>query len=542
MRSMTYQLFARLFAFFACVMAASAQDTFRRIADLNPGGVGSFPSNFARFNNALYFSAYTHEFGREFWKYDGAGVTLVTNINDQTSDDGSGTQIGNDSVPTGFTPFNGALYFSAYDQRRGGELWKFNGTTAVRAADINPDRDDMVKLFQNSSWPYELTVFNNSLYFGADGGNGPMPSGFTLANYELWRYDGVRASLVTNIHANFGTNHSSYPNNLTVFNNALYFMADDGVHGYELWKHDGVQTVLFADINPGTNGSFSKYFVPYNGHLYFQAFNDAVGYELWRTDGVTVSLVTNLNPFGSSSPEEFTVHHNALYFRANDGVTGVELWKFDGTTATLVGDLNPSGDFAVKNLAVFGNDLFFAGDDGTHGWELWKYDGVAASLVMEINPSGDGFPEQFTVWNNALYFAATNAISGYEMWKCDGQSATLAADINPGPASSFPQYPMGFGTEVCFSANEGFFYDWELWSIKATRLLITAITRDPNGIRIAWVASGGTTNVVQVGDNVTGPFLDLSPPMILPGNGEVSADYLDSAPVEGARFYRIVQP
>jgi hypothetical protein len=29
---------------------------------------------------------------------------------------------------------------------------------------------------------------------------------------------------------------ASYPGSFTVFNNALYFNADDGVHGTELWK------------------------------------------------------------------------------------------------------------------------------------------------------------------------------------------------------------------------------------------------------------------------------------------------------------------
>lgn len=45
---------------------------------------------------------------------------------------------------------------------------------------------------------------------------------------------------------------SSLPNGFTVFNNALYFQADDGTNGNELWRVDGSGTAaLVRDIFPG---------------------------------------------------------------------------------------------------------------------------------------------------------------------------------------------------------------------------------------------------------------------------------------------------
>ena len=518
--------------------------TYRRVADLNGGGVGSFPSNFITFNGAAYFSAYTYELGRELFKYDGANVTLVSNINDQTHMDESGQQIGNDSVPDNFIVFNNALYFSAYDQRRGGELWRFDGSRATRVTDINPDINDTVKIFPKSSWPQELTVMGNALYFSADSGQSGIPGPIPIPNYELWRFNGTSATLITNIHPEFGTNHSSYPHQLKVFNNVLYFAADDGVNGYELWKCDGTRATLFANINPGAGGSTPKYFTAYKNVLYFQAYHDAYGFELWKTDGTNTSMVADLNPSGSSKPEFFTVYKDALYFAADNGATGFELYKYDGASITLAADVNPSGSSAVKNLTVFGNTLFFAADDGVHGWELWKFDGTSASLVADLNPDGDGFPEQLTPLNNRLWFTASNSVAGYELFVTDGNTANLAADIIAGPFSSFPFYLAPFGSELLFSANDSFFSDWELWSASLRSFRITRIEQLGADIRLTWTTLGGTTNIVQSADALTGGFTDLSAPIIIPGLGEVPATFTDTFDGETrpSRFYRIVQP
>src|SRR5262245_8759315 len=63
--------------------------------------------------------------------------------------------------------------------------------------------------------------------------------------------------LVTDINVN---PVSSNPLELVVMNGAVYFAADDGLHGVELWKSNGTAagTTLFKDINPGRNGSLPR--------------------------------------------------------------------------------------------------------------------------------------------------------------------------------------------------------------------------------------------------------------------------------------------
>src|SRR5712691_830795 len=84
-----------------------------------PGASGTpFPTEFAFFNGAWFFSADDGVSGTELWKSDGTpgGTVQVKDINQ--------TAAGASSSPIGFTVFNNALYFSADDGVTGRELWK----------------------------------------------------------------------------------------------------------------------------------------------------------------------------------------------------------------------------------------------------------------------------------------------------------------------------------------------------------------------------------------------------------------------------------
>ena len=523
----------------ACLppITAQSQSAVHRVADLNPGTSGSFPSNLTVFANQLYFSAYTTNTGREFWQYDGAGITLLSNINDTVRDIGFGIFIGNDSVPTGLTEFNGKLYFSAFDSRRGGELWRTDGMNAVRVADINPDANDTIKTNPASSWPRELTAVGNKLYFSAD-------TGSLFSNYELWSYDGTAVAQAANIHPDIGASQSSFPQGLKEFNGALYFMADDGANGYELWKQGATGTVLLTNLNPGglTSSSFPKSFTPFNNALYFVATSMGTGYELWKTDGTNTSLAADLIPGGGNSfPDYLTVYDGALYFRATDAARGYELWKHDGTTTTLAADINPNGDSFPKNLTVFQNKLWFAATDGVHGWELWQYDGAMASLVADLNATGDSFPEQLTVFNGALYFVATTPATGYELWRYDGMNVTRATDINPGAGSSFPQNLAAFNQQLCFRATDDGASNWELWTLvegnsPAAPVLLQMPTRVGTDLIFSFTSEPGHKYEAQHTDALDGGAWRTFG--ILDGTGSILT-VTNRNPASGQRFYRV---
>jgi ELWxxDGT repeat protein len=458
-----FQIASASAALITCLHFTTAQtysQSASQIADLNPGSSGSYPTNLTEVGNTIYFSAATDAVGRELWKYDGGQIILAADINDTSTDPALGTPVGNSSNPEWLTPFQGGLIFSAFDSRHGKELWRFDGVTASRISDISPDADDSIKTAPNSSWPSNLTVLGTNLLFTAN-------SGTARENFELWKYDGTSVSQAANIHPDTGTNYSSYPSHLTDFKDALYFMADDGKNGFELWKYNGKSAEMLTNINPGgsSSSSFPEGFTEFDGFLYFQAFSSNAGYELWKTDGTNTYLI-DINPgAGSSYPQFLTVFQNALFFRATDGIHGYELWKYDGQQASLASDINPGGDSFPKGFTVYNGALYFSADDGSHGWELWSFNGTTSSLVTDLNPAGDSFPEGLAVIGDKLYFSATTPETGDELWSYDSSAVSLAADINPGSGSSFPQSITALNDQIVFAAAGNEVSDWELWKV-----------------------------------------------------------------------------
>ena len=128
-----------LLCLFALVQAAHAQSGFfngtKMVQDINPGTGDSNPSGFGsdfmEFNQELYFAAYNDANGTELWKMNdpNSGAVIVKDINTN----------GN-SNPLGFYVFKGELYFQANDGEHGTELWKTDGTEdgTVIVKDINP--------------------------------------------------------------------------------------------------------------------------------------------------------------------------------------------------------------------------------------------------------------------------------------------------------------------------------------------------------------------------------------------------------------------
>ena len=127
-------------------------------------------------------------------------------------------------------------------------------------------------------------------------------------------------------------------------------------------------TFLFEDINPN-GSSFPNQLTTFNNSLYFVADNGDAGEEIWRTDGTSAGtvLLRDIDPNDTSVPESLTVVGDTLFFTAHDGVNGFELWKTDGTTdgTNLVVNLDSEEeiDFLPNLLTAVDSTLFFINRD-----------------------------------------------------------------------------------------------------------------------------------------------------------------------------------
>ncbi len=353
------------------------------------------------------------------------------------------------STPKYLTVFNNKLYFNANDGTNGKELWVYDGTNPpAMVADINLSGDADPK---SISTQRSMTVFNNKLYFSADDGTNGR---------ELWVYDGTNPPvMVADIFP--GVDGSS-PSDMAVFNNKLYFDANNGTDGEELWAYDGTNApVMVANINTGSNSSTPSNLTVYNNKLYFGANNASYNTELWVYDGTNPpSMVYDIAPtvYAYSNPTFLTVFNNKLYFNADNSVNGQELMYYDGTNnPDTVADIRTGMDgSSPATLVVFNNKLFFSADNGSNGRELWYYDGVNTPAMIEINTGGASNNSWMTVYGTYLFFNATNGTSGGELFAFDGTNTpSLMAEIKPGTSGSGPDYLTVFNGKLYFGADDG---------------------------------------------------------------------------------------
>lgn len=375
---------------FLTALTAQAQYVFRCV-DIFPNNGNSSPFAYFVYQDKIFMSARTSGFNMEL--YTSQGTAASTQMLKDLN-----TGISEFSSPKDFTPCNGKLFFMAFTDDTGLELWITDGTAAGThmVKDINP---------------------------GANG------CGTDLIAIQNWKP-------------------------LTVFQNKVYFLADDGVHGNELWVSDGTTagTKLVKDISPGIESSFPIYLKLFNGSLIFQAYSPGQGTELWISDGTNAGthILKDINPGTEhSSPGMFTAYKGKLYFNADNGVNGNELWVSDGTAAgtQMLKDIDPGPDNSGPAYYFeFKGKLYFCARNNSEGYELWVSDGTTAGtqLFKDINPGiDDGRPHNFVVCKGKLYFAARGPVAGTELWVSDGTAAgtAMVKDLNPG---GVPSNPSGF--------------------------------------------------------------------------------------------------
>lgn len=404
------------------------------LKDIVPGTTGSdLDGDFAILGNYVYFTAVTAAEGRELWRTDGtpANTTIVKDIVA-----GPTSSFSKDSSE--LTSTGTYLLFDVKTAADGIELWRSDGTSTgtILLKDIYPGT--------GSSYPTNFFPYKNNLVFFAatDPAHGN----------EIWTTDGTAAKTVLLKDINPGPDSStyisislglgfSYPfplfSSFHIFNNRLFFMANDGVHGSAIWVTDGTanNTSFLKVLNTDTTAfDFFSILDAINlpGKFIFPFSNGTDRYELWQSDGTTNGTVlfkafspsTNKVPpfiylnfsFNQGTNTITYPLFNGNFFFSASSAEGNELWMSDGTLANtkIVKDINAGAPDGITNIGGYiytKQGLYFAANDGPQGNELWKTDGTTAGtvLVKDIFPgTGDSDPELGLIVSSKILFTATD--------------------------------------------------------------------------------------------------------------------------------------
>ena len=350
-------------------------------------------------------------------------------------------------LPSQFTGLGGEVFFTANDGVYGVELWKtdgsFSGTQLVK--DIMPG--------PGSSNPSQLQVMNGILYFVAS------TSG-TSSGDGLWRSDGTEAGTyrVGNVIPDRPADSILDQNNLTVFNNKLYFRGSTTLSGIpsHLWESDGTDagTIPLSSRITMPDVQTPAFMTVVNTIMFFSA-DGSSGYELYKFDGSNVQLVKDLlNGLTGgilTRPANLVATDNLIIFQKEQSEVGQLLFRSDGT-ANGTYSLKKIDPFYNNMLAVVytydgqltavGNDVYFLTQNETGIRQLWKTDGTLAETtklaVFDNYPNTYTEISNLTAVGNKLFFRGFRIDHGYELWVSDGtlSGTRMVKDIRPGPESS----------------------------------------------------------------------------------------------------------
>ncbi len=213
----------------------------RLVREIMPGESGSNPRSFFELNGRLFFAAGdtfidgTNRVVHQLWSTDGTLFNTRQLGEAQLDPD----------VP--FVAYNDEVYYRAYEEANGFELYRSDGTGA--------GTDLVVDIFPggNNSLAFPQTVFEGELLFLADNGENGM---------EIWTWDGTTAEMAE-IHLGVGgTTSEPALFGFTQLGNDLIFEASSPFYGEELFvirgsevqverlpgDADGNNAVEFADF------------------------------------------------------------------------------------------------------------------------------------------------------------------------------------------------------------------------------------------------------------------------------------------------------
>lgn len=178
------------------------------------------------YGSRLYFSAYhikhltttsadtTTEWA-ELHSWDGNTIRQLTNLGPEAYP----------GISQGLGGYDGSVYFGGLDADSTFQLYAYDTLSPqIRlACIINPKMKNLGNILS-------VIAYNSGLYFVAYA---------QAAGYELWHYIDGSCGILMDIFPGSNSGITGNGGNFHIYNGHLYFCANDSVHGQELWRIEG---------------------------------------------------------------------------------------------------------------------------------------------------------------------------------------------------------------------------------------------------------------------------------------------------------------
>jgi ELWxxDGT repeat protein len=334
------------------------------------GDLSSSPSDFVEFNQKLYFAAFTESNGREIWVTNGNENEsyLLKDIN-PGKNSGIQTSLTETSVIS-----NNTLYFIANDGISNGEIWKTDGTK---------DGTKKITTFLNSNIS-KLTLIGENFYFLIKNKD----------SLEVWISDGSEEGTKI-VKENLPIwNTPSFQGKCN--NNFIFTFQPYGSNNCRVWRSDGTTDGTYPltdeiDGNgAGPNSGLSQY-IEFNNELYFVS-----RYYLHKTDG-TLANTVDIAALHSATTRlidfaDVIKTNGKLYFSFFEAdYNRLFIWESDGTQSgsNKIYDESGSRYFMTSNLIGNDNSLIFCGVNNNGGTSLINLNLVdySATYIKELQDS-----------------------------------------------------------------------------------------------------------------------------------------------------------
>lgn len=285
-------------------------DVVTLVEDIKPTG-SSGPGGFVVCDDKLFFLAdddSVSSFKQHLYVYDGTTTTIIHD-----------PALSYLNVPLHPTAYGDTLLFAA--SKYSTDIYRYHDGVLSVEVDFGP---------LNITDANDLYVVDDRLYFtGWDRSKLYVHNLTTGVTQYLWAIQPYSTSTLDFEYI--------------AYNGEYYFVAEDPSDDVELFKHTLGGSIIEIDIDPSTEGGQPRNFFVWQDSLYFKADDGLNGMEMYRYFNNSHTRVTN-HGVGTSglsvNTQDYLVLDSMVYVSEHFPSLGVELGYFDGDSVYLAADIN----------------------------------------------------------------------------------------------------------------------------------------------------------------------------------------------------------